>query len=402
MSEVINNQSQKMETLKAMIRQLHQGKSVDEVKAEFAAMLQDVGAGEIAQIEQALIAEGLPVSEVQRLCDVHVAVFRESLDAQPPPESTSGHPIHTFRAENEAAGAILSELLAAIHAADWERARHYMARLQMLDRHYLRKENLLFPYLEKHGFTGPTAVMWGVHDEIRSHCGQLADLLLTAPGDDPEDTKRRARDAFEPVGRTIRDMFYKEETILFPAAIERLSEQEWAAIRAQEDEFGFAFVQPGNEWQPQPVEGEAAPVAPAAEPPKGALPLKTGALTLAQINWLFNHLPVDITFVDQDDTVRFFSETAERIFPRTESVIGRKVQACHPPHSVDRVQRILDDFRAGARDTAEFWIQMGDKFIHIRYFAIRDERGAYQGTIEVTQDITHIRELEGERRLLDD
>jgi DUF438 domain-containing protein len=132
------------------------------------------------------------------------------------------------------------------------------------------------------------------------------------------------------------------------------------------------------------------------------LELDTGALTAQEVNWLLRHLPVDVTYVDQEDTVRFFSQTRERIFPRSPAIIGRKVQKCHPPASVHRVQRILDDFRAGRCDQAEFWIQLDGKYIHIRYFAIRDQGGAYQGTLEVTQDITHIRTLEGERRLLDE
>jgi hypothetical protein len=134
----------------------------------------------------------------------------------------------------------------------------------------------------------------------------------------------------------------------------------------------------------------------------GSLSLDVGALTPQEINWMLTHLPVDLTYVDQDDVVRFFSQTKERIFPRSPAIIGRKVQKCHPPASVHRVQRILDDFRAGRRDVAEFWIQMQGQFIHIRYFAIRDAEGEYQGTLEVSQDVTHIRALEGERRLLDE
>ena len=135
---------------------------------------------------------------------------------------------------------------------------------------------------------------------------------------------------------------------------------------------------------------------------EGLLSLQTGALTLQEINQMLSHLPVDITYVDMNDAVRFFSETKERIFERSPAIIGRKVQQCHPPASVHRVQQILDDFRAGHRDAAEFWIQMNGRFIDIRYFAVRDEHGVYQGTLEVTQDVTHIRTLEGERRLLDE
>jgi uncharacterized protein len=134
----------------------------------------------------------------------------------------------------------------------------------------------------------------------------------------------------------------------------------------------------------------------------GEMPLDTGILTLQQINLMLRNLPVDITFVDEHDTVRYFSQSRERIFERTEAIIGRAVQNCHPPQSVHRVERILNDFRSGKRDAAEFWIQMGPKFVHIRYFAMRDAAGNYRGTIEVTQDLAPLRALEGERRLLDD
>ncbi len=135
------------------------------------------------------------------------------------------------------------------------------------------------------------------------------------------------------------------------------------------------------------------------------IPLQTGALTAKQIGLMLTHLPVDVTFVDANDEVQFYSEGKERIFERTPDVIGRSVLGCHPPHSVLQVKRILDDFRAGIRDAAEFWIQMkGDapeaRFIHIRFFAVRDSSGQSQGTIEVVQDVTGIRKLQGERRLL--
>jgi DUF438 domain-containing protein len=201
----------------------------------------------------------------------------------------------------------------------------------------------------------------------------------------------------------IRDMFYKEDNILFPAAMQKLSQEEWAAVRDQEADVGYSYVQPGDQWLPKTAAtGLGTLLTQAQAAVEGRLPLKTGALTLQEVTWLLTHLPVDVTYVDKDDTVRFFSETRERIFPRSPAIIGRKVQQCHPPASVHRVQQILNDFRAGKRDEAEFWIQMKGMFVHIRYFAIRDERRGYQGTVEVTQDVTGIRALEGERRLLDE
>lgn len=383
MSEYINNQSQRQEALKQMIRRLHAGESVEQVKRDFAELLAGASAVEIAALEQALIAEGMPEMEIKRLCDVHVAAFQEALDAQPRPESAPGHPLYILRAENAAAAQTLDALEAAIRAAQWEQARNLLAQLRQYNQHYLRKENILFPYLEKHGFSGPSSVMWAIHDDIRAGWKKLEEALAGQPD------AARVAEIFEPLARAIRDMFYKEENILFPTALQMLESKEWAAIALQFAESAPALVT---------IEQVAAPAP--QSPAEELIPLQVGALTAQQIALLLTHLPVDITFVDENDAVRFFSATPERIFQRDPAIIGRKVQKCHPPASVHRVQRILDDFRAGRRNVAEFWIQMHGKFVHIRYFAIRDEQGRYRGTLEVTQDITAIRTLEGERRLL--
>jgi DUF438 domain-containing protein len=397
MSEVINNQTKRREALKRVIRQLHEGKSVDEVKAEFAALLEGVSAAEIAALEQGLIAEGMPEMEIKRLCDVHVAAFKDALDAQEKPESLPGHPVYTFRAENAAAAQVLDALEAAIKAGQWEQARTELQRLREYDKHYLRKEYLLFPFLEKHSFSGPSSVMWAIHDDVRAGWEKLDELLAGEPstGSGQRPNPAQVAGAFDPLATAIREMFYKEENILFPAALQMLSSEEWTSIHVQEPEFGVCYVEAAT---PQP---DAAAPAPQAVT-DGLIPLQTGALSPQQIALMLTHLPVDVTFVDENDAVQFFSATKERIFPRSPAIIGRSVQKCHPPASVHRVQRILDDFREGRRDEAEFWIQMGGKFIHIRYFAVRDEQGTYKGTVEVSQDVAPIRALEGERRLLDE
>lgn len=408
MGEYINNREKRKEVLKGLIRQLHEGKTVEEVRDEFARLLREVGASELAEVEQALIAEGVPDSEVKRLCDVHVAVFREALDAQARPETLPGHPVHTFLAENVACARVLDDLRAALEALkadptpeNLETARRRLEEVRRYEKHYLRKENILFPFLEKHGFTGPSRVMWAIHDDIRAGWKALGGVLANPPAD-PVLLRAQVDGTFLPLDKMIREMFYKEENILYPTALEMLSMEEWLAIRAQEEGIGYAFVVAGDQWPPRE---RVEPAPPAVEQPlttEGLLPLDTGYLTVEEVKRLFRYLPVDITYVDKDDRVRFFSQTKERIFPRSPAVIGRKVQQCHPPASVHRVQRILDDFRAGRRDKAEFWIQMRGRFIYIVYYAVRDEKGEYQGTLEVTQDIGHLRELEGERRLLEE
>ena len=415
MSEYINNRSKRIEMLKNVLKGLHEGRPVDEVRAQFAELVQVADSGEIAEVEQMLIAEGMPVSEIQNLCDLHVSVVRDSLNAQLPPENQPGHPLHTFKAENEEAASLLEALqkVIAAYTQDPSDARKFpvtmiFEQLSDFPRHYLRKENLLFPILERYGFTGPSQVMWGIQDQIRAGLSKMKALLNGDGISNPAVYAMQLKEAFESFATPMREMFYKEEKILFPASLERLTEAEWYSILKQEPELGYFRVQPGSEWKPAEVkimeEEERFFTRQAAgeDKPDSVFNLSTGALTIEQINLLLTNLPVDVTFVDENDEVRFFSQTKERIFERQAAIIGRKVQMCHPPSSMDKVQRILDDFRAGKRDVAEFWIQMMGKFVHIRYFALRDKQGKYRGTIEVSQDVAPIRALEGERRLLND
>ncbi|MBI5231617.1 MAG: DUF438 domain-containing protein [Coriobacteriales bacterium] len=386
----------RQEDLKAIIRDLHAGASVDDVKARFDALVAGIDAAEIAAMEQALIAEGMPVSEVQRLCDVHVTVFKDALEGEEAVEVPAGHPIDTYTRENVVVIEITSGLRCSLDGlvaeADPDRTAAILGeiaaqleRLREIDHHYLRKENQLFPLLEAHDIVGPTQVMWGLDDEIRE---RIAVDLAAA--------RSLQRDGVvAALGETlgmVDDMVYKEEKILFPTALEHLTEPEWNKVAEGEHELGFSWIEP-----------PAAQVAPTAAPepaPGGALPLPTGALTLQQLDVMFRTLPVDVTYVDAEDRVRFYSE-GMRVFPRTPAAIGREVRKCHPPDSVDKVARILNQFRSGAKDVAEFWLEMGGRFIWIRYLAMRDATGRYQGCLEVVQDATHVRDLEGERRLLD-
>ncbi len=264
--------------------------------------------------------------------------------------------------------------------------------LDGLTTHYVRKENQLFPALEHHGIEGPTKVMWALDDDIRDRLKSALTAVRAA------DTAAMTATLPETLGM-VEDMIYKEEKILFPTALQTLTEAEWEAMAAGEAEIGFAWIEP-------PVAGEpTAPVAGSGGPGSdagllSALPLTTGALSLGQLDLMVRALPFDITFVDENDRVLFYSE-GDRVFPRSPAVIGREVKNCHPPKSVGTVERILAEFKAGSKNIAEFWIELGDTFVHIRYYALRDTDGAYRGCLEVVQDATHVRALEGQRRLLD-
>ncbi len=191
-------------------------------------------------------------------------------------------------------------------------------------------------------------------------------------------------------------MIRREEDILLPMSLDTLDELEWWEIARQSADVGFCLVEPEAEWRPASVPaGDEGPPADASR-----IRLPTGSLTPKELEALLNALPVDATFVDADDRVRYFTHGRERVFARSRAILGRKVQYCHPPSSVDTVDRILQAFRAGTQDRAAFWIEKHGRFVHIEYVAMRDAAGAYLGCLEVTQDLTEKRALRGEQRLL--
>jgi hypothetical protein len=384
-----DEQDLKIETLKNIIKGLHAGKDPETQKKKFHELIKDVAPWEIAQMEQRLIAEGMPETEIKNLCEVHVQVFKEALEHKAVPGLPAGHPVHTFMLENRAAEDILKqlgEIRDFTHQQDM--LKQLLERLSGIDKHYLRKENQLFPMIETKGITGPSKVMWALHDDIRHFI---------------KDVRKRAADnkmeqaTIDALIKMVNDMIYKEEHILFPMALETLSEDEWAKVRKGEEEIGYAWIVPEAEWKPAAGSFQQHLL----EEKVGSLNLNTGQLTPEQVNLMLLHLPLDISFVNEQDEVIYYSATPDRIFPRSPGVIGRKVQNCHPPKSMGMVQKILDELREGRRSTADFWIQMQGKFLLIKYFAVRDEAGAYRGCLEVSQDVTGIRKLEGQKRLLD-
>ena len=397
--------------LHAIVKDLHAGKTVEEVKPRFEELIQDVEATEIAAMEQKLIEGGVPDTEVKRLCDVHVQVFADALEGHAPIVVPAGHPVDTFQRENQALLQVTASLRKVAEAigeppdgAAWGRLKGALAgtveRLAEVDKHYLRKENQLFPFLEEHGVEGPSKVMWAIHDDIRALIKQARQTIA---GDDAA----LAVSTCLALAKMVDDMVTKEEKVLHPMAIDTLSDEEWVKIRGGESDTGYAFVTDVPEW-PARVAGDEAGTAgapaggttTAAAGDGGLLALNTGGLRLEELTLVLGVLPIDFQYVDEHDRVRFYSE-GHRIFPRSPGVIGRKVQNCHPPASVHKVQQIIDAFRAGEKDVAEFWIEMQGTFLHIRYFAVRDSGGAYRGVVETVQDVTAIRALEGQRRLLD-
>ena len=351
---------------------------------------------EISEAEAALIAEGLPVAEVQNLCDVHAAVFKGSIkDIHKPVELTEipGHPANILKRENRFIEELLETrvkpYISALPEADAAEAiKHALADVARIDIHYLRKENLLFPYLEKYGFTAPPKVMWGVDDEIRR---ELKEIRAAVSADT---LAPNLKAELESLAEKIAEMIYKEEHILLPMLLETLTEDEWKQIAGESGNIGY-LIDGVPVWNPvyavKDAEETSAP---------GVISMPSGSLEREELISMLNTLPFDITFVDKNDVVKCFSEGAERIFPRTRAVIGRNVANCHPPASVGVVEQILDDLKSGKKEHEDFWIKKGGRYILIRYLAVRGKSDEYLGVLEVTQDIKPLQEIGGEKRLL--
>lgn len=395
----------RQEILKDIIKGVHDGEDMTVLKEMFRMLIKDVDPSEISKMEQTLIDEGMPETEVKRLCDVHVEIFKESLEKQEIPEAPPGHPVHTFMQENRAAEKIMDEIEEMLKRLGdppdetvfmdvMTGIQRQLENLAKIDSHYQRKENQLFPILEAHDISGPSQVMWGIHDDIRA-------LLKKASQDLSSGEPTTFVKTLKELIPTTREMIYKEEHILFPMSLEQLTQSEWKKVRKGEGEIGYSWVKPEGIWPSDTIsdEPDKAPIEMIPGPKK--IFLSEGGLTQEQVNLMLTHLPFDITFVDDEDRVGYYSAGKHRLFPRSPAIIGRHVQKCHPSKSVHIVEKIVGEFKSGNRDSSEFWLQMKGRVIHIRYFAVRDSEGNYKGTIEVSQDVTEIQKLEGEKRLLD-
>jgi len=406
MSELLNNSKYRKDKLKELILKLHDGESAEKVRNELIETLKNVPYGEVVEVEQELMQEGLPQEEVLKLCDIHGSVLEGNVDLSAAKAIPEGHPVDVFKHENAELKKVAlkaKDLLQALGQVGNDEYEKYIFGLQGLfnelmdvDKHYQRKEYLVFPYLEKNEITGPPKVMWGKHDEIREQLKACIEILKT-----PELKKEDLADSldllFQPAIQGLVDMVQKEEEILFPMAMDVLTVEDWWNIHKQTLEFGFALYDPQVDWKP---EGLVEEVAETVVKGDGNIQLPSGSFTAAEIMAILNTIPADMTFVDKHDKVKYFTQGKDRIFARSRSIINRDVRLCHPPGSTHIVEKIIDDFKSGKASHAPFWINMKGKFIKIEYFALRDENGEYLGTLEYSQDLTENRALEGEQRIL--
>lgn len=406
MSELINNSIERKRKLKELILKLHHGESQEAVRNELLVSLSQIPYGEVVEVEQELISEGLPEQEVLDLCDAHSAVLEGRVDLSAAMNIPPGHPVDVMLNENKELKVLCSRIYDVISeiaddpkvdmASKVLQLRGMYNNLYDVDKLYQRKEYLIFPYLEKEGITGPPKVMWGKHDEIRGLIKGSIEVLQVESVS-REELMATADMVLLPAIRQVVEMGTKESEILFPMSMDKLTEAEWYEIAKQSIEIGFCLYDPPTDWRPEWVTGSVL-----EELNKNGdhIQLPSGGFTAEELMAILNTLPVDMTFVDKDDKVKYFSQGSERIFQRNRAILNRDVRLCHPPASAHIVDKIIDDFRTGKATRAPFWINMKGKMIHIEYFALRNDKGEYLGTLEMSHDVTVYRDLEGEQRIL--
>lgn len=406
MSEYINNNQIRKEKLFALAFAIMIEDSDRKMIDEYWEFIQEVRPYDVLFIVDKLMKTGQDIGQIKKTTAKIINLFYEPLQELEKINKTPKSPfLQLLEKENRNVESIINGLKEQVKnlsrkskkGEDYSSIKKELLQiiidLKEYEKHYLKKENILFPYIEKqYEDYRCVSVMWSMHDDYRESLRELELMLSSA--------EMNLKDFHSEIGRlffAVKPTIFREEYILFPVAMDLIPSNQWEELLEEASEIGFSFFKADQSlFKKKEIEKTKT-----AKGENGSLDLETGMLSVEQIVLLFNHLPVDITYVDENDRVQFFSQPKDRFFTRSKSIIGRTVQNCHPHESVYMVEKIVDAFRKGEKDDASFWIQMKGKFILIKYFAIRDKDGIFRGTLEVSQDITDIRKLDGERRLLD-
>jgi DUF438 domain-containing protein len=414
MSEFINNKEKRVENLFAFcigIINQENGKKLIE-KHQFS--IDQLTPHDVIEVVDKLVRTGVSTEVIKKNIGKILNVFYKPIVQYPWEKPQKGHFLYYLMEENRAVEKILDKIKISLKAinkkaknnedylSDYQTMRENLLKLNEFVLHYDKKENILFPYIEK-VFEDYRClqIMWSFHDDIRKKLKEFDEILQKETPDLKEINKEVAALFF-----WIVPIIFREEAILYPVAQERIPATDFVQMNKESEELGYVYDVQSNKAdmdafaelaQMQEKHKESQTDLKAGD----IVDLETGFLLPEQIKIMLNTLPLDITYVDENDVVRYFSNPKDRFFTRSKAIIGRTVQNCHPPESIHVVDKIVNSFKNGEKDDANFWIQMRGKFILIRYFALRDAEGNYKGTLEVSQDITEIRKLDGEQRLLD-
>ncbi|WP_455224337.1 DUF438 domain-containing protein [Granulicatella sp.] len=379
---------ERQEKLKELMLRLHQGEKEEIIQEEFNKHFDSVSPYEIQVMERNLMQEGITYEEIMRLCKIHASLMSAKVDAGEgmPDFEKEGHPVMVLKKENLALrGAIdrIERLLQAyVSSKDEDLLKGLKRQISLLDQfenHYLRKEYALFPIMESKGITAPPKVMWGVHDEIR----EIYKNFKQAFDEQADDVMEQFLVAKE----ELLEMIFKEENILIPMVAQAFHVDDWEKMAQDTPQYGYCIVTPEAEWK---VEKKPSTIQSKEEIQEtGDIPLSTGSLSLEQLDLLLNLLPMELSFVDKDNIVKYYNEGngEEKIFKRTKSAIGRDVINCHPPKIHAIVTQLFEQLRSGQKEKEEMWFKKEDKMIHVTYHAVRNAQGEYMGVLEYVQNI---------------
>ena len=396
MSEFTNHKRKRVEKLVELFQLVIRGELRPELVAKYQQVIDLANPSDVTGVVDQLVRMKIPMPELKKGINKALNLLNKSLQEFPYRQPAAGSFLHLLIQNNGQIDLRLKAIRPLLKQINQDFENQSIRNelmekftgLAKIDLHYQIKENVLFPLIEKYlPDYRCLQVMWSFHDDIRRNLKDAIQLLDT-PDFDLKKLNRLAGDIFF----NVYAIKFREERILFPVISEFIPENELNSLINESREIGFPFIQP--EIHSEETEVNKPEIS-------GEVDLKTGNLSAEQIRLLFNHLPVDITYVDENNRVKFFSTPEKRIFRRTNAIIGRDVKNCHPHESIDMVEQIVEAFRNGEKDKANFWFQMKGEFILVQYFAVRDERGSYKGVVEVSQEITEIRNIQGEKRLLD-
>ena len=435
--------TERIDVLRDILLELHQGASAESVQERFNEHFTGVSAIEISLMEHELMNSdsGVTFEDVMSLCDVHANLFKGAIkEVEVADTEHPGHPVQIFRQENMALRAALMRvrrLLKTYADADAETQealrkglKRQLSLVGQFDRHYRRKEELMFPIMERYGHDSPPKVMWGVDDQIRGLFNQAMQAFENLEQDGIESLTQ----SFENFAAEFESMIFKEESILLMILLESFNQDDWLSIAQESDVYGYAIIIPSEKWVPkrenyldqEPEESEQETVAPiqvkgqalqqVIDTPEGQLTISftpkenqvdrqkqmafgNGSLSIEQANLILNHLPLEISFVNKDDIFQYYNDSVpadEMLFKRTPGQIGRNVELCHPPKYLDKVKHIFQSFKNGDRDKYEMWFKSDSRnaFVHVTYAAVRDENGDFQGALEYVQDIKPYRDID--------
>lgn len=379
----------KKEVIKDILKKLNQGMSFEDAKKEVVTKIGAIESSELFAIEQELINEGISPDEIKRFCNVHALLFEGMFENRFKDPSSPIHPINLFKAENQKIKEKINQLNKYSVNKDFASIKKILDELRLIDVHYQRKEQIIFPYLERQGFFGPSKVMWAKDDEVRS--------LLKKAIENFKENEDYIKNYLNPLINEIDSMIFKEENVFIPTCIEKLSQDDWINIFKQSANLGYVFIEtPKENFEVEDLELRSRK----SNFKDGYIEFPSGRIRLEDLRCLLDTLPFDITFVDKDGRVAYYSNSKERIFLRTPAVIGREVKNCHPPKSIDAVEKVIDDLKNKRVKSHDFWLNFKGRLIYIRYFAVRNEFDEFLGILEVTQDITDIKKIDGEKRLV--